>query len=107
MAEATTSLSPNIDLEHALRLVKAAGYRVSKPKRKLTSRGPTCVVRFANGITCRMTTHCHDDALDFERGYPIARITNVPGTVPRRSQFLRVMSRRSQWPRACHLAARG
>ena len=66
MAQATNSLS---DLEHALQLVKAAGYRVTKPKlRKLTSRGPTCVVRFADGTLCRMTTHCRDDALDYERG---------------------------------------
>ena len=63
---ATQSLSP---LEQALQLVKAAGYRVSKPKpRKLTSRGPTCVVKFADGALCRMTTHCRDDALDYERG---------------------------------------
>ncbi len=68
MLEATTSLSPNLDLEEALRLVRAAGYRVSKPKRKLTSRGPTCIVRFADGNTCRMTMHCHDDALDYARG---------------------------------------
>jgi hypothetical protein len=73
MAQATISLSPNLDLEHALRLVKAAGYRVSKPKRKLTSRGPTCVVRFADGNTCRMTTHCHDDALDCARGIKLCK----------------------------------
>jgi hypothetical protein len=66
MAQATHSL---LDLDHALQLVKAAGYRVTKPKsRKLTSRGPTCVVRFADGTLCRMTTHCRDDALDYERG---------------------------------------
>jgi hypothetical protein len=56
-------------LDLALQIVKAAGYRVSKPKpRKLTSRGPTCVVRFADGALCRMTTHCRDDALDWDRG---------------------------------------
>jgi len=66
MAQAFNSLSP---FEQALQLVKAAGYRVTKPKpRKLTSRGPTCVVRFADGVLCRMTTHCRDDALDYERG---------------------------------------
>ena len=66
MAQANPSLP---DLERALQLVKAAGYRVTKPKsRKLTSRGPTCVVRFADGVLCRMTTHCRDDALDYERG---------------------------------------
>src|SRR5215468_7513582 len=69
MAKATINLSPHPDLEHALRIVRAAGYRVTKPKsRKLTSRGPTCVVRFADGTLCRMTTHCRDDALDYERG---------------------------------------
>jgi hypothetical protein len=74
MAQATISLSPNLDLEHALRLVRAAGYRVSKPKqRKLTSRGPTCVVRFADGNVCRMTTHCHDDALDYARGINLCK----------------------------------
>ena len=71
---ATLSLSPNLDLEHALRLVRAAGYRVTKPKpRKLTSRGPTCVVRFADGTLCRMTTHCRDDALDYERGVRLCK----------------------------------
>jgi hypothetical protein len=71
MAKADCSLS---DLEHALQLVKAAGYRVTKPKqRKLTSRGPTCVVRFADGVLCRMTTHCRDDALDYERGIKLCK----------------------------------
>jgi hypothetical protein len=71
---ATNSLSPNLDLECALQLVKAAGYRVTKPKpRKLTSRGPTCVVRFADGTLCRMTTHCRDDALDWDRGVGLCK----------------------------------
>jgi hypothetical protein len=51
MAQANSSLS----LDQALALVKAAGYRVTRPKRKLTSRGPTCVVTFADGVTARMT----------------------------------------------------
>jgi hypothetical protein len=68
---ATSSLS---DLERALQLVKAAGYRVTKPKqRKLTSRGPTCVVSFADGTQCRMTTHCRDEALDWERGVKLCK----------------------------------
>jgi hypothetical protein len=71
MAQATIILS---DLECALQLVKAAGYRVTKPKpRKLTSRGPTCVVRFADGVLCRMTTHCRDDALDWESGVRLCK----------------------------------
>src|SRR5215469_3261605 len=67
---ASNSLSP---LERALQIVRAAGYRVTKPKRKLTSRGPTCVVRFADGTLCRMTTHCRDDALDYERGIGLCK----------------------------------
>ena len=74
MAQATISLSPNLDLEHALRIVRAACYRVTKPKQcKLTSRGPTCVVTFADGVLCRMTTHCRDDALDWERGIKLCK----------------------------------
>jgi len=61
-------------LELALQLVKSAGYRISKPKpRKLTSRGPTCVVTFADGALCRMTTHCRDDALDWDRGINLCK----------------------------------
>jgi hypothetical protein len=32
MAQATISLSPNLDLECALQLVRAAGYRITKPR---------------------------------------------------------------------------
>ena len=68
MAQATLSL------DQALAIVKSAGYRVTKPKqRKLTFRGPTCVVTFADGNTCRMTTHCHDTALDWERGIKLCK----------------------------------
>jgi hypothetical protein len=64
----------SLSLDHALQIVRAAGYRVTKPKaRKLTSRGPTCVVRFADGVLCRMTTHCRDDALDWERGIKLCK----------------------------------
>jgi hypothetical protein len=34
MAEAKPNLSPNFDLECALRLVRAAGYRVTKPRKR-------------------------------------------------------------------------
>ncbi len=71
MAQANVTLPLN--LEEALRLVRAAGYRVSKPKLRLASRGPTCVVTFADGNTCRMTTHCHDDALDYARGITLCK----------------------------------
>jgi hypothetical protein len=71
MVKANANLPSN--LEEALRLVKAAGYRVTRPKRKLTSRGPTCVVTFADGVTARMTTHCLDDALDWDRGIGLCK----------------------------------
>ena len=61
-------------LEQALTVVRAAGYRVSKPKPRKQSRvGPTCVVRFADGTLCRMTTHCSDTAPDYERGTRLCR----------------------------------
>lgn len=56
-------------LDDALACVRAAGYRVTKPKPRKQSRvGPTCVTEFADGTVCRMTTHCGDDAPDFARG---------------------------------------
>jgi hypothetical protein len=71
---ATPIVSPHPDLDHALQLVKAAGYRVTKPKsRKRNHVGPTCVVQFADGNVCRMTTHCHDDALDWDRGIGLCK----------------------------------
>jgi hypothetical protein len=63
-----------MELEQALKIVRAAGYRVSKPKlKKMTRVGPTCVVTFEDGITCRMSTHTSDDAPDFERGIKLAQ----------------------------------
>lgn len=57
------------ELDEALKLVRLAGYRVSKPKPKKQSRvGPTCVVTFADGVTTRMTTACSDERLNFELG---------------------------------------
>jgi hypothetical protein len=34
MAQDNASLSPNLDLECALQLVRAAGYRVTKPRKR-------------------------------------------------------------------------
>lgn len=74
MAQATITLSPHPDLDHALQLVRSAGYRVTKPKpRKRNHVGPTCVVQFADGNVCRMTTHCHDSALDYDRGIRLCK----------------------------------
>lgn len=60
-----------ITLEAAIALCRNAGYRVTKPKPKATkdkTRGPTCVVQWADGETTRMTTLSPDAALDFDRG---------------------------------------
>src|SRR5262249_52813850 len=58
-------------LNGALAVVKAAGYRVSKPKTpKSKGRvGPTFVCEFSDGTVVRMTTYCEsDDKLDWDRG---------------------------------------
>lgn len=63
-----------MDLNQALVIVRAAGYRVSKLKPKKQSRvGPTCVVTFTDGQRVRMTTHCSDEAPDFDRGIKLAQ----------------------------------
>jgi hypothetical protein len=58
-----------MELEQALALVKAAGFRISKPRapKAESQRGPTCVVQFADGEICRMTTYS-PKALDYDRG---------------------------------------
>jgi hypothetical protein len=59
-----------MDIDQALKIVRAAGYRVSKPKPKSQPRvGPTCVVKFADGVVTRMTTHRDDGKLDYDRGF--------------------------------------
>lgn len=63
-----------MSLDEALKVVKLAGYRVTKPKPKKQTRvGPTCVVAFSDGNTCRMTTACSDDKPDFRRGIKLCR----------------------------------
>jgi hypothetical protein len=62
-----------LNLEQAIAAVRAAGYRVSKPRPKRQSvKGPTCVVQFADGTITRMTTHCPNGKLDFGRGERLA-----------------------------------
>ena len=48
---------------------KKPAYRIDPLK--LQHTGPTCVVEFADGVICRMTTYCRDDALDYERGHAL------------------------------------
>jgi hypothetical protein len=65
-------------LEHALGVVKDAGFKVSKPRAKSKPKsksciGPTCVCTFADGETVRMTTNCTPENLDWRRGECLAR----------------------------------
>lgn len=67
---------PDIDLKEAIALVKAAGYKVSKPR--ITSRsvlktvGPTFVANWADDITTRMSIHTPDDNLDLKRAVRVS-----------------------------------
>src|ERR1700758_1470313 len=59
----------SMDLEQALQIVKAAGYRVSKPARKeKPEKGPTCITTFADGQVVRMSVA----SLDAQRATRIA-----------------------------------
>ena len=66
--------APNNALIEALATVKAAGYRVSKPRKSKTFKrgkdrvGPTFVAEFADGEVTRMTTCCSPENLDWKRG---------------------------------------
>lgn len=52
-----------MEIEQALKLVRLAGYRVSKPHvpRKKDRVGPTFVARFADGQVTRMSCYCESD----------------------------------------------
>ena len=67
-------------LLEAIAMARAAGYRVSKPRkpkkfnRSKTHVGPCFVAEFADGTVTRMTTYCMaDDRLDWDRGMRLAR----------------------------------
>lgn len=60
-------------LIEAVKIVRAAGYRVSKPRaskrRNPKDRvGPTCVCTFADGTVTRMSVFTSLEKLDWERG---------------------------------------
>jgi hypothetical protein len=65
---------PSDALIQALATVRAAGYRVSKPRKSKTFKrgkdrvGPTFVAEFADGEVTRMTTCCSPENLDWKRG---------------------------------------
>jgi hypothetical protein len=61
-------------LVEALKTVKKAGYRVSKPRKPETFKrgknrvGPTCVAEFSDGEVTRMSVSCTPKKLDWNRG---------------------------------------
>jgi hypothetical protein len=57
-------------LEQALSTVRAAGYRVSKPRalKRKDRVGPTFVAIFTDGTVTRMSTYTSLEKLDVERG---------------------------------------
>jgi hypothetical protein len=59
-----------MSLDEAITVVKAAGFRVSKPKtsKRKSQRGPTFVCEFADGVITRMTTYTSLQKLDWDRG---------------------------------------
>jgi hypothetical protein len=73
---AATSVLPadeNTPLAKAIALVRAAGFRVDRPKASKIPRpkkrvGPTCVAKFADGVVTRMTTYSSLTKLDWDRG---------------------------------------
>jgi hypothetical protein len=65
-----------MQIEQAISIVKAAGYRVTKPKPKAKTRvGPTFVARFADGQVTRMSTFTSLDKLDYGRGVRLPQRT--------------------------------
>ena len=71
--------TPNDALVEAIKTLRAAGYRVSKPrKQKNPNRGkdrvgPTCVAMFADGEVTRMSTFTSLKQLDWERGLRLSQ----------------------------------
>jgi hypothetical protein len=66
--------APNDALIEAIKTVRAAGYRVSKPRKpKIFKRGkdrvgPTFVAEFADDVITRMSTFTSLEKLDWDRG---------------------------------------
>ena len=67
--EEVMPLDVRVSLDEAIAQVRAAGYRVSKPKAKSKGRvGPTFVAEFADGVVTRMSTFTSLEKLDWDRG---------------------------------------
>jgi hypothetical protein len=67
-----------LTLAEAIGMVRAAGYRISKPRTPKQPKhkdrvGPTCVAEFSDGTRTRMTTYTPLDKLDWDRGVRLSR----------------------------------
>jgi hypothetical protein len=63
-----------MNIEDAIACLKAAGYRVSKPKSKVKDRvGPTFVATFSDGQITRMSTFTSLANLDRGRGVRLSQ----------------------------------
>jgi hypothetical protein len=88
----------------ALKTVRAAGFRAVRPRKpKVFKRGkdrvgPTCVVRFSDGVTVRMSVCTPLEKLDWERGMKLARAAWE-------SRWRRQRARQMGKPRTVNLAA--
>ena len=72
--EEVMSLDVHVSLDEAIAQVRAAGYRVSKPKAKSKGRvGPTFVAEFADGTITRMSTFTSPANLDVDRGVRLSQ----------------------------------
>ena len=71
--------TPNDALVEAIKTLRAAGYRVSKPRKQKNPKrgtdrvGPTCVAMFADGEVTRMSTYTSLTRLDWERGLRLSQ----------------------------------
>jgi hypothetical protein len=73
---AATSMLPadeDAPLAKAIAMVKAAGYRIDRPKASKIPRpkkrvGPSFIVEFSDGTSTRMTVFCSPPKLDCDRG---------------------------------------
>ena len=87
--------APNDALIEAIKTVRAAGYRVSKPRKpKIFKRGkdrvgPTFVAEFADDVITRMSTFTSLEKLDWDRGERLSQAAW-------QSRW-----RASRWTRAC------
>jgi DNA-binding transcriptional regulator YdaS (Cro superfamily) len=63
-----------LTLTTAIEMLKAAGYRVSKPRKQKNPKrgkdrvGPTCVAKFNDGTVTRMSTYTALENFDWDRG---------------------------------------